>query len=322
MSITYDKSQKRFIFHFDRIIQSSRIRVKRNLPEEFKKKDAEKFDREESARLIEEHSRTRSADPLVSAAVLLYLKDKKHLKSYESAKEHLSAVHPMFGGKRMSDLPDISRAINDHPAWKPATKKNRLALLRAACRWAWKRHQLTEHDPTHVLIMPQVRNARTVYLSRSQMVTLAQQARKRGMFDLSRVIRIAFYSGMRLGEILSANINGDGDFELRDTKNGDSRIVPVHPRIRRAVQWLPIGGSRSAIESQWRKVRADVGLAHVHFHDLRHSTASEMINNGVSLNEVGAVLGHRDPKSTMRYAHLQKKTLASAIAQVGSKKGR
>ena len=55
------------------------------------------------------------------------------------------------------------------------------------------------------------------------------------------------------------------------------------------------------------------------FHDLRHSAASEMVNAGVDLYTVGRVLGHRDPRSTQRYAHLTHDTLADAVGKIGRK---
>lgn len=320
MSITYNKESKRYVFQFDRFIQSSRVRVKRTLPAGITKKAAEKFDFEETARLLAEHSGQKPTDPLISSAILLYLKDKAELKSYKQTMEHLRSVQEMYQGKKVSELSNVSKLINAHSTWSPATKKNRLALLRAACRWAWKHHELTAVDPTHVLIMPQVKNARMIYPTRRDMLELASAARALGMRDLSRLIRLAFYSGMRLGELLSVRINKQGDFELANTKNGDRRIVPVHPRLTTVLKHLPLSTKRSTIQSQWRRVRSLVGMDHVHIHDLRHATASEMINNGVSLHQVGAVLGHRDPKSTMRYAHLQRNTLAAAIGRVGSRK--
>ena len=61
-------------------------------------------------------------------------------------------------------------------------------------------------------------------------------------------------------------------------------------------------------------------MDHVHFHDLRHSAASEMVNGGVALYTVGKVLGHRDARSTARYSHLTTETLAQAMNTIGRKK--
>ena len=64
---------------------------------------------------------------------------------------------------------------------------------------------------------------------------------------------------------------------------------------------------------------ARAGYGHARLHDLRHSTASEMINAGVDLYTVGGVLGHKSAVSTKRYSHLATKTLKSAVALVGKK---
>ncbi|MQR02460.1 tyrosine-type recombinase/integrase [Glaciimonas soli] len=42
----------------------------------------------------------------------------------------------------------------------------------------------------------------------------------------------------------------------------------------------------------------------VTMHTLRHSYASKLVKNGISLFEVSVLLGHSDPKMTPRYAHL------------------
>ena len=47
------------------------------------------------------------------------------------------------------------------------------------------------------------------------------------------------------------------------------------------------------------------GMPEVHFHDLRHSCASILINAGVPLEVIRDVLGHTSVKTTERYAHLQ-----------------
>jgi integrase len=55
----------------------------------------------------------------------------------------------------------------------------------------------------------------------------------------------------------------------------------------------------------------------VRIHDLRHSYASHLVSNGVSLQIVGKLLGHTQATTTMRYAHLQDETLRAATNRFG-----
>jgi site-specific recombinase XerD len=51
-------------------------------------------------------------------------------------------------------------------------------------------------------------------------------------------------------------------------------------------------------------VRAAAGLVDFRWHDLRHSCASFLAQNGASLVEIGSVLGHSSPSVTAKYAHM------------------
>jgi site-specific recombinase XerD len=59
-------------------------------------------------------------------------------------------------------------------------------------------------------------------------------------------------------------------------------------------------------------LREKAGIKNLRVHDLRHSFASFLVNGGRSLYEVQQILGHSDPKVTMRYAHLSSKQLQEA----------
>jgi site-specific recombinase XerD len=66
----------------------------------------------------------------------------------------------------------------------------------------------------------------------------------------------------------------------------------------------------------WNNARKQAGLAEVRIHDLRHSFASFLVNNGRSLYEVQKILGHTQIKTTQRYAHLAQETLIDAANTV------
>ena len=66
------------------------------------------------------------------------------------------------------------------------------------------------------------------------------------------------------------------------------------------------------IAKVWNRLRKQAGLPHLRLHDLRHQYASFLVNSGRTLYEVQQILGHSDPKVTMRYAHLSTQALQDA----------
>ena len=175
----------------------------------------------------------------------------------------------------------------DHPeAFAPLITQDR--ALRAACRYAWKTHGWGEHEPAARLVLPPVNNARHVYLSREQMLAICCHVAHR---QARAAIKIAFYSGMRQAEICRAVVQGQS-FVLADTKNGLPRVVPIHRRISHIIHtpglW-PITLTTWSISKMFKAGAVAAGLGHARFHDLRHSTASELVNAGVDLFTVGGV---------------------------------
>lgn len=322
MPIRWDSRNKRWRYEFDRLIEGRRHRTSRLLPKGWTQAQADAFDRKESGRLYAVATGIERADGLIDEAVLLYLQDKQHLKSLRSAQQHLNEIAWAYAGKPLSALPEVAREIasnregsREGTTLSVATIRNRLALLKAACRWAWKKHNVCENDPTARMQLPPVRNERQVYLRRADMLRACRACTN---WEAQVAIRVAFYTGMRLGELYQVAVEGDL-LVLHDTKNGDRRAVPVHPRIRHLLRFLPLSAPKITIQRAWERARDAAGLQGVRFHDLRHSAASEMVNAGVDLYTVGKVLGHRDSRSTERYSHLTAGTLADAVLKIGQK---
>ena len=69
----------------------------------------------------------------------------------------------------------------------------------------------------------------------------------------------------------------------------------------------------SSSESSGNRAVKQAGLGDFHFHDLRHSFASNLVMKGVSLKAVAELLGHKTIKMTMRYSHLSEEYVKSAV---------
>lgn len=76
------------------------------------------------------------------------------------------------------------------------------------------------------------------------------------------------------------------------------------------------GGPRGYASLAIRRALRKAGLADSRIHTLRHTHASRLIQNGMTVYEVREVLGHTDIKTTMRYAHLETRQVTSKARDV------
>jgi len=314
MPVYRDREANRWRYEFDRVVDHHRQRTTKLLPRSWTRAQAEAYGRERDGTLYLIATGALKPEPLVSDAVAAYLEHRAPaLKNRPVLERELLLCFDFYAGRPLSDLPKIAteyRVANLH--LKPATIRNRIAYLCAACRWAWKHANMGEHDPAERVAMPTVRNARHRYITRKQCLQLA---RKITNLWVRAVVLVAFYSGMRLSECLTAQTTEQG-WLLEDTKNGERRLVPIHPKVAYlARQWPPPIAARTTQGAFARACRA-LGHTDLRFHDLRHSAASALVNAGVDLFTVGAILGHKAPASTKRYSHLATATLDAAVRKI------
>lgn len=82
----------------------------------------------------------------------------------------------------------------------------------------------------------------------------------------------------------------------------------THPRTRRATQFLFTHHGRrlsqTAVRSELTRSAQTAGIGHVTPHQLRHTYATALVNAGVSLQALMALLGHVSAQMSLRYAHL------------------
>lgn len=156
----------------------------------------------------------------------------------------------------------------------------------------------------------------------------------------ANAIRLQLLTGARIGEVLTAKWT-DFDFERRVW------VKPSHHTKQKRTEHLPLSGAatellvahRDTSSSQsdflfpgknsqnpivdlkrfWRSVMSSAGIEDYRIHDNRHTHASQLVSSGMSLAIVGRLLGHTNPITTQRYAHLADDPLREA-AEIMAKK--
>ncbi len=133
-------------------------------------------------------------------------------------------------------------------------------------------------------------------------------------------LKLLILTGCRRGEILTAKWEyldrHHRCLRLPDSKTG-AKVVHLGAAALKVIEGLTpapgnpyllpgpgADGRLVNLQKPWTRIRAAADLNEVRIHDLRHAFASLGVASGDSLYVVGALLGHRSPKTTARYAHL------------------
>lgn len=154
-------------------------------------------------------------------------------------------------------------------------------------------------------------------------------------------IQLLIFTGARVGEVLSLQWEwidfASGRANLPDSKTGKKTLQLPHPALNvlQEIQancgavncngYVIRGGDGTDpdrplvnIKDPWAILRRAAGLDDVRIHDLRHAFASVAVSGGLSLPLIGSLLGHRQPSTTQRYAHLSDDPQRQAANQVAA----
>ena len=167
---------------------------------------------------------------------------------------------------------------------------------------------------------------------------LEQQPNRRS----ARAVMLLTLTGARRNEVLSATWD---QFDL----NRGVWTKPSHHTKTKRTEYVPLSNAALALLSTmrddadpqspylfpgdapskplsdikkfWKSLCRNAGLEKLRLHDLRHSYASNLVSQGFSLHIVGRLLGHTQPQTTARYAHLDDAALREATEGFSARLG-
>ena len=151
---------------------------------------------------------------------------------------------------------------------------------------------------------------------------------------LRPIVLIDMHTGMRRSEIVNlqrSNIDIQNRLIiLEKTKNNERKTLPMNNTVFEVIKNLPkridtrylfadergesVSGNK--VSMAFRRACKKAGIEDFSLHDLRHHFASYLTMAGENLRVVQELLGHKDPKMTMRYSHLSSEHLKQAVERL------
>lgn len=273
--------------------------------------------------------------------------NRRNPKSWKSEESLVRLwIAPAIGNKPLGDIAPIHlekiKKTMTEAKRASSTVVYALAVIRQVFNYALTNNLYSGKNPAGPIgkvKRPTTDNKRLRYLSRDEAELL--------LFELSTMSQVVYemtllslHTGMRAGEIFSltwADLNlSTAIITLRDTKSNKNRPTFMTEDVQTMLQaktkgtlaslvfpgrnGKPITQVSKTFNRAVNKTGLNEGIIDkrqkVTFHTLRHTFASWLVESGVDIYTVQALMGHSDLKLTARYAHIGENSLRSAIQQI------
>ena len=248
-----------------------------------------------------------------------------------------SQIMPWFRGRPVAGIThaDVQRWFDSRHR-TPAAANRSLPILSVILRQAEiYGHRPEDSNPCTGLRRYRVQG-RQRFLTHEELRRLgaALAGREAGAPLPAAAIRLLVLTGCRQSEVRTLRWREyrAGHLFLRDSKTGP-RTVWLSSAARRVLDGLPRTSrwvfpaaakageaplSTETLYGCWRALRRAADLPNVRLHDLRHTYASFALRQGETVLTTGRLLGHRDPATTLKYAHCADAAAREAVQTVGA----
>lgn len=207
-------------------------------------------------------------------------------------------------------------------ALSPSTINHRLSMLSVLLKVA----DCQPHGVEHLSVKGNRRTRRITDEEINRIGWWCHNTGRRGSKALHALVLLALDTCARQGELLGLEWRdvGKDAVTFRDTKNGETRTVPLTARaagLLEARRGLPRPFSDTnaqQVKHLWSDMRIALGLAtdeEFVFHALRHEGISRLVDKGVNPFVIQAIAGHSNITTTQVYAHASLGAMRQAITE-------
>lgn len=253
----------------------------------------------------------------------------KYMQKYKRTRDQYSVklLLPVFGHLRLANI--TTEMISDYrderlKVVKAATIYQELSLMRRMFNVARREWKWTKDNPAADLSFSVGdKNARDRWLTIEEEQNLLSKATNPAW--LKPLLIVALHTGMRKGEILELKWQ-DVDLvrkliRIIKSKNGEKRTIPLSNTAFNALKGIKVRDisgrvfpiSDRSLRAAFKMTLAKAGIENFRIHDMRHTFATRLVQNGVDLYKVKNLLGHKTINMTMRYAHHYPESLRSSV---------
>jgi integrase len=267
----------------------------------------------------------------------LDLAEVKAKKSFDRDQALVRKLEPFFGERLLKDItPAMVEAYKQKrigeisyrkQPTKPATVNRELACLQAIFNRA-VRNQRAERNPTKGVRPLKLNNVRDRVLSRDEYERLIALL----PVYLQPAVRLAYYTGMRKGEILNLTWDqvdlreGFIHLEPEDTKTQEGRSVPLNEELIFMLQAMPRGlpgvhvfsykgQPIRGIKRSFKTACRNAGIEDFTFHDLRHTAINNWRLAGHDYFRIMAASGHKTMSVFKRYNTVSREELKALVGR-------
>jgi integrase len=254
---------------------------------------------------------------------------KVHHKDTRNVEQRIRSLKDEFGLRVAADITpnDIDTFLTSLKR-TPATANRYRATISLVYREAIRNGKVS-HNPARLVKQRRENNARTRFLTRDEERRLRDAITELFPDHLAE-LTISLRTGMRLSEqygLTWSQVDIPGkQINLKDTKNGTSRTIPMSASVVEAFgeRWAltsdHTGKGQVFSINEPRKWFASAmkaaGLTDYRWHDNRHTFCSRLAESGAGVYTIMKLAGHKTISMSARYTHMSDGTLAGAIAQL------